>query len=70
MWRGSKSQSLQRLRGPQCCTMAPGLTGFKRWAVFDRGYLFSVGLSMVAPCLAVGPMQCDRFPQNRRGEIV
>lgn len=28
---------------------------FKSWAVFDRGDLFSVGLYMVAPCLAEGP---------------
>lgn len=29
---------------------------FKSWAVFDRGDLFSVGLYMVAPCLAEGAL--------------
>lgn len=53
----AKSQRPQRLWGPQRRTMAPGLRGLalKSWAVFDRGDLFSVGLYMVAPCLAEGP---------------
>lgn len=41
---------------------------FKSWAVFDRGDLFSVGLYMVAPCLAEGPCAMWQISAKKKKE--